>query len=142
MLLTPLAWQKDLLMNDNKLSHLEAIYYSLPQRISSGQLGHCDGTGLHNYVRKTALRSQPQFSKRVNLIANSRIITRTENDTDRYFTSLNRAVKNARACFFMLRPTFESSYLLVTGCRCSRRKYPCFKETSKQCQSNTYCCQH
>jgi hypothetical protein len=67
--------------------YLEDVYYSLPQRISSGQLGHCDGTGLHNYVRKTALRSQPQFSDKVKLIDNPRIITRTENDTDRYFTT-------------------------------------------------------
>ena len=83
--LTSLAWQKDLLVNDNKLSYLEDMSYSLPQRIASGQLGHCDGTSLHNYVRKTAQRSQHQFLHKVKLIADPRSITRTENDpnTDR-----------------------------------------------------------
>ena len=46
--------------------------------ISSGQLGHCDGTGLHNYVRKAALRSQPQFSDKVKLIDNLEVALKAD----------------------------------------------------------------
>jgi hypothetical protein len=87
LLLTSLAWQKDILENDDKLSYLEELYYSLPQRMSSGQLGQCDGTGLFNYVHKTAQRSLQQFRNTIWVSDDPRIISRNENDKNRCLTT-------------------------------------------------------